>query len=304
MSLLPQYYGASFGDLPLIVVSFRSNGGRDVAIQSPSRGDAHTLHDRGKVLRSTSCELVFAGADGQYVAAFRAFKAAAEDGTPKAFVHPLDGVYMARVSSLDYSADANEEAIRCSVTFLEEQEQQVQIAVEMGAPNASGPEAVGVAVLASAAALDGIASALTPQQVTATQTALAQTADTVNAWSLADALDTHQVFLGVATLTATLDNQIDALEQTLDPNQWQAYKALVMLRFEVTRAGEAATQAVQRMFDFHVTADLPLTTICAEVFGADKAIAMAEMVASINRIATPGAVPAGTILKMPTEASA
>lgn len=301
--LLEQYYGAAFGDQPLLVVSFRSSGGRDVAVQSPSRGDAHTLHDRGLVLRSTTCELVFTGPDAKYVEAFRAFKALAESGTPRPFVHPLDGVYMARVSSFEYSADAQAMAITCSVTFLEEQEQQVQIAVEMGTPSAAGPEAVGVALRAASAAIDAVANQVARATVGSATNALAQVDTTVTGWSLAEVLDTHAVFLGLATLTGKLDDAIDTLEQTLDPNQWEAYKALVMLRFEVTRAGAAATQAVQRMFDFEVTADLPLATICAEVFGAERALEMADLVASINRIANPGAVPAGTVLKMPTVVS-
>jgi hypothetical protein len=286
------YFEASFNGHRLAVKSFRSNGGRDIVIQSPSRGNSHTLNDRGAAVRDTVCEIIFSKAPGQanHVERFLAFKADCSSGVPFLFVHPVDGSYLARVGPLPYFADGSDLSINCSATFIEDQAAENIAAISLSVPSVAGADSVlaasnGASLAATSA---GLATLAAPKAA-----ALADD------WATRDELDPHQVFLDVAGSVAELDGEIRSLEAATDPYQWEYYKSLILVQHEIVKAGSAATQAVARMIEFVVDADQPLRVICANFYGAALAAEKAIEVGNINRIRTPACVPRGTVIKLP-----
>ncbi len=287
------YFEASFGGIPLRIGNISTERGRDIAVQSPAYGDKHTLTDRGLRQRSTSCELLFVDVPGQnsYTDRYEAFVRLAESNEPALFSHPIDGQYRARCSNVDAEASADELSIRVSCTFLREDAPQVVFPVAAGVSTSAGPEAVSVA------------AGLVDEQLAAVGLASTVSAEAfaiVDAWHEAgEELDAQRVYLEVATLTELIDTMIADYELAQDLTRYQAYEAVIRLRYQIVRVAEMFTSATATVFDLHVEVAQPVLRICSEVYGAALAVELAEQVTHLNRLRTPSLVPRGTTLKMP-----
>lgn len=291
------YFDASYGGIDLLISSIDTEGGRDIAVQSPSRGDRHVLQDRGRKLRSANVSILFIDQPGlaPYLDRYDQFRALVDAGDSQIFSHPLDGSYQARASELRVSADSGTGQVSCTCTIIAENEPKTVFPLGAGVSAAAGLEAV---TTASAAADTSLADAGLSSPVPSS--CLAAITKWTNA---ADELDTQEVFLGVASLTQQISDATDALDLASDFRRWNAYQSMINLMYQVVRAGEALTAASAQLFDLTVAHALPLRAICAEVYGGALAADKAAQVARINRIRTPGRVPAGTILKMPSRSS-
>ena len=104
----------------------------------------------------------------------------------------------------------------------------------------------------------------------------------------------------VASVTEQIDIAIAELELKSDLSLWPVFRELILLRYEITRAGQAFTADTATLFDVYVEQPRPLLAICAEIYGASQARDLAEQVRRLNRVRTPGRIPAGTTLKMPS----
>lgn len=295
------YFAASYGGIPMLVSSVQTERGRDIAIQSPALGNQHTLSDRGERLLAARMEILFCDQPGQahYLDRYKAFKALF-DGQPRILSHPLDGSYSAIASDMTVTSDAGEICVKVSCTFLRESPPQRVFPAEAGSSSVAGLEATATAAAAAKLSLSELAELL--EDSPSTTAALAVPGEAlaqVTAWSEADDLDSQEVFLGVATLTTQIDAAIATLELKSDLSRWPAYKAMILLRYTIVRAGQAFTADSRAMFDLYVETPRPLLTICAEIYGARRARELADRVARGNRLRTPGLVPAGTTLKMP-----
>lgn len=284
------YFTAQFGDQRLLISDISTERGRDIAIHSPSQGDEHTLSDRGKKVRRTTCEILFVDQSGldPYTDRYAAFVQLCEATDPQVFSHPLDGSYLARAEGLTPSASSDAGCIKCSCTFIRDAEPQQVFDVAAGGASIAGVESVEVAVTQTNDALEAIGEASS-----APGTCLA----TVTAWTEAEDLDSQEVFLGVASLVEQLDAAVNELELASDLSRWEAYKQFVLLRYQVVQVAELLTTAAETLFDVYVDSPRPLRVICAEIYGAAAAEERAEEVTNRNRVRTPGRVPAGTTLK-------
>jgi hypothetical protein len=289
----PFLMAAQWGGIPLMIEDFDSDGGRDVVVQSPTRGNRHTLQDRGTRLLRTSTRIAFYDQPDlePFTDRARAFLALAAKEETQVFVHPIHGSYRAKATDVSHSASADARAIMVSCVFLADEEPQSVSTVGAGVSPFAGPEEVG----AAAAQAD---AALTDQGLTSD--APASCLATVTAWSQAETLDSRQVYLEVASLTDTINADIDSFEMLTDLDRWELYKAYIGLSSAVVRAAEASTSESDRVFDLDVIAPVPLRTLCAQVYGGAAAEDRSRQVAQINRLRTPGLVPAGTRLKMPS----
>lgn len=288
----PFMFPASFGGVSMLLSSMSGRGGRDVVVQSPSRGDAHFLQDRGRRHRELDCELLFVDEPGKAPPdeRFREFKQLVDKGGAEILSHPLEGSYRARASNFEYEVDSDTLEIRASCTFLADGEPQAVFRSGAGAAPSAGVEEVGATVAATDEALtaEGLASTVTGDCLS-----------TVTAWSQAENPSSRAIYLEAGSLAERLDAEIKAFELATDLSRAPLYRQYITLRYQITRAAEAVTSEEDRVFDLVVTEAIPALLLCSQVYGAAEAEDRARQVANLNRLRTPGRISPGTSLKMP-----
>lgn len=287
------HFEASFGGIPLLLGSIETEDGRDIAVQSPSRGDRHYLQDRGARLGKAECEILFVDQPGlaPYLDRFLEFRALVARGEPQIFVHPLYRTsYLARAEAAPNSAEAAAQRVRCRCTFLPEDQPQPATPAGAGVAPIAGAESVAVAAAAADAAL--AATGLSSSAPSDAREFFATSSNSPD-------LDPQAMITGVATLTGRINDAIAELDLASSLDRWPAYQAMVGLLAAVRLAGEAATSDFQQLITVRPDRARALLSICAETYGPDRAVEMADRVARINRVRTPNRVPAGTTLKMP-----
>lgn len=289
------FFSARYGNVDLLISELTTMEGRDIVVQSPARGDEHKLSDRGrKHVRSTATVLFIKQPNlGPYTERFDLFRTVVLFGEPQIFNHTVLGQFRARISDFEHRANADEKTIVVSCTILSETEPQLVFPTGAGVSSASGLEAVSNA----ADTADGKLAELgladpTPAACTAA----------VTSWSGTpiDDLDASQVYGQVATLTGQISTAIDTLELRTDVGNWQAYRSMISLSYQLRRAGEAFTREATRLVDITITSPQPLRAICAALYGPALAEDRARQVAKLNRIRRPGLVPPGSY-KMPAQ---
>jgi hypothetical protein len=230
----PFMFPVTYGGISLLVASFSGQGGRDVAVQAPSRGDNHVLQDRGRRLRSLRCELRFVDEPGKEAphVRFRRFEQLADDAIAQVFSSPVHGSYLARVTEFEFSGDADARAIAASCTFLAESEPRTVFPSGAGSAPTAGVEEVGATV---AATDDALAAADLTSSVTG------DCLSTVTAWTQADSPSARAVYLEAASLAQRIDEEMDAFELATDLDRWELYRSYIMLRYQVSRAAMAVT---------------------------------------------------------------
>lgn len=292
------YFSASFGDVPMLVTSISTEAGRDVAVQSPAMGDRHTLSDRGQRLRRSTCQVLFCDQPGfaPYLERYDRFRALFESPDPQLLTHPLDGTYRALGESLQIEATSDELCVRVTCTFLAHDPPPAVFPVTSGSVAPSGLESVDTAIADLVVELE---SAELSSNVTTD--ALEQ----VTEWTDAapGSIDPQEVILEAATLATQIDDEIQRLKLTTDNSRWPAYRAMIVLRYEIVRAAQAVTADSDAIFEIFVEEPRPILAICAEIYGARDARERAATVTKLNRLRTPGRVPRGTTLKMPRVAA-
>jgi hypothetical protein len=301
------YYARTFGGIPMLIADISTDRGRDVAIQSPAIGDRHTVRDRGRKQISTRVSIIFCDQPGlaPYTDRSDEFIALAESGEAQILSHPFHGSSRVLAGELEVVGESSAREIRASCVFHEVDPPTNVLPVAGGTNPAAGVESVAVAAAAASTALVeiGIPGDIDEEDERAdgiVHADLAAVADTIATWRDAgDELDSQQVFLEVVEATAAVDAFAAELELAQDITRWQAYRDVMLLRYEIVRAGEAFTAAARSTFDVFVDAPRPVLAICAEIYGAAAARGRAIEIAKNNRLRTPGLVPAGTTLKMP-----
>lgn len=288
------YFNSSFGGIDLLIIKISTKSGRDIAVLSPSRGDTHTLQDRGRKHLHSSATVLFIDQPGRdpYLNRFDAVRTMAIGGGAQIFSHPILGSYRARIEDFDFDANASELSVEVSCTILGEDEPQLVFPASAGTSSGAGVEAVTIAGGAADTQLAaiGLSTPVTAAAVTA-----------VTAWDAAEVLDSSTVFSAVATLTGQINTAVDTFELVTDISRWQAYRAMIGLSFALKRAAEAATQDAQNVISVYVPAPTPMLALCARLYGSALAQDRADAGTRLNRLRRPGRVEAGTTLKMPAD---
>lgn len=299
---MPDYVAANYGGVDLLVSTIETQVGRDVVTQSPFRGDKHVNQDLGLKQKVAQVTVLFCDQPGKADWMLRAkqFLEATESDAPTVFTHPILGTYTARITDVSLIAEA-QFSIEFRARILAEDEPQVTFQASAGVSAGAGVESVTVAStnVTNASALASLTAA---ENSIASAVATASIA-IVAGWSAVDAqlLDAQQVFLEVASLTNQIDSAIESLSLEGDLALWPVYQAMILLRFACVRAAEAVTSTALNVFDLVVTQPRPLLAICAEIYGPALAEQRWSDVTQLNRIRTPGLVPSGTTLKMPSD---
>jgi hypothetical protein len=288
----PFMFAATYGGVPLLMASLSGEGGRDVVVQSPSRGDVHTLQDRGRRLRSVRCELRFVDEPGKAAphVRFQQFEQLASEALPHVFSSPIHGSYLAVVTDFQFGANADARELTASCTFLPKSEPRTVFPAGAGSAPTAGVEEVGATVAATddALAAAGLTSSVTGPCLS-----------TVTAWTQAETPSARAVYLEAASLAQRIDEEMDEFELATDLDRWELYRSYITLRYQVSRAAMAVTSEAERVFDLVVREPIPARLLCAQVYGAAAAEERARQVVELNRLRTPGRIPPGTTLKMP-----
>ncbi len=279
------WFDASFGNIPIRVSSITTDDGRDIVVQTPARGSKHFNQDRGQKVGRVEAEIVFVDEPGarDFRVRFAEFRDLIQLGEPSIFSHPLLGSYLARCEGGSHTVDARR-MISFSVSFIpEDQPESVSKAIAGVAPVA-GVQSLQVAAQEADDALSeqGLSSS-------APSDALAR----VNGWNDArDAgeLDSQDVIVGVESAVSDINQAIGDLELASQVERWPAYAALVHLAYTVRRVADQFTSSSDRMTPLTVAEPEPLLSICARVYGAERAVDMSDVVARRNRIRTPGLI--------------
>lgn len=280
------WFDASFDDFRLRVTQITTEDGRDIVVQTPSRGSKHFNQDRGAKVGRVNAEIFFITEAGgkDFRDLFDEFRKLISDGKPKVFSHPLLGSYMARCEGGSHTIDARN-MITYSASFIPEDEPQVVSSI-LSNPS---PAATVQALQISAQGADDALAA-----VGLSSSAPSNTLARVDVWTSSDELDSQDVIIGVQSAVAEINQQIDDLQLASQVERWPAYAAMVGVAYTVSRVADALTTTSDRMIPVTVSAPEPLLSICARIYGADRASDMADKVARRNRIRTPGLVPIGT----------
>lgn len=300
------YFDARFGDQPLLVSRIETDDGRDIAVQSPARGNRHYLQDRGAKIGRIDTEILFVEQPGRasYLDRFAAFRALIAQGAPQLFTHPLPsiGSFRARAEGGRHTLNADEKKVTFQCSFLPEDEPQPATPVGAGVAPVAGVNAVSVAVDDVKAQLTASDIATLQAQVPTTDPTRTWLDDLVDFFSVAaDTVDTdtQKVMSGVATFNGYVTTAVDELDLAADINRWDAYVAFIALGSTVTLAGQALTADAEHLISLRVETPRPLLSICAEVYGPADAVDRTQAVTKLNRIRTPNRIPAGTTIKLP-----
>lgn len=295
MPTSPHYFAASYGGIDLLIAEISTEGGRDITVHSPSRGNYHALQDRGEKHEISNATIRFVDQPSVklgYVERFKGFRDLVRPGGTSVFTHPILGAYRAQISNMSHRLVAEDRSIEVTCTILPEEEAQQVFPVGSGVSSSVGLEAV-------TAAADNVTEKLSPPGLTSPLPADAIAI--ASAWADTDELDAAAVNGAVATFAGRISGAVETFELTKDLSRWEAYRALILLGYQVRRAGEAAITTVATFIDVTIGAPQPLRAICARIYGPALAEARTEQVAKANRLRTPGLVRAGTVLKMPAE---
>lgn len=285
------YFEASFGGVSMHVGSINTTRGRDIAIQSPTSGDNHSLTDRGKKVVSSTWEILFVDRPNlaPYLERYEQFRNLVESGEVQILSHKLDGTYPARAADLQVSSDSNRLDVRCTCTFHQESRAPAVLPVEAGTSSYAGTESVTAHASSMKAVLADLGLA---------SSAPADAEAAVARWEEGET-DSNDVLLEVTTVTQKIDSAIAELELATDLDRWEAYRAMVELRYAIVRAGEAFTSAAATVFTVFIDKARPVRVLVAEALGVDDLEENVATTIAMNRLRTPARVPAGTSLLLP-----
>jgi hypothetical protein len=285
------YTQAKLGDLYILVTEVSTAIGRDVAVQSPETGGVHASFDRGQQHGVSNVEILFCDQPGMapYLTRFDTFKAMLAKTSSYVFTHPILGSGRVKVENASAQAASGESCVRVTCAFVPDEEPKMVTPVSAGVVPTVGADAV----VASASVVNTLLGSIGLSNLAASATLAASTAQ---GWANAVDLDTAQVLLEASNRVTEIDNTISQLGPSLD--NWEAFRALILLRYSVGKAAESFTSDTEMTFTLYVDKARPLLVICSELYGAADAPDRAEKAAKRNRVRTPGRVPAGTNLIM------
>lgn len=103
MNTVTAVFTASYAAVALEVQSIRTDFSRRVDRYRPERGDGAETFDRGKVERVDSLDVILPGAPDQVRRAIEDLREIHESGAVRIFSHPVDGVWRARLGTLNLS---------------------------------------------------------------------------------------------------------------------------------------------------------------------------------------------------------
>jgi prophage DNA circulation protein len=305
-------YEASYGLLPLDVLTSRDSFRRALARHAPPGRDGEIVDDMGGEARVCTCRILFFARPAtdptdpdeaaNHVKRAEAFINSAQSGYAQAFVHPLFGSFPAMVESIEVQANSEQrDQIVVDCTFVEQGLDPEPLRVEVTQQIEGGSAAVDVqAELARTAAAE---AGLEADDLAVLEVTITSVGDEVDRWETDPDLTARDVTVGLQRLTTQISDTVAALELTADIERQPIYRALAGLNYQVRKTATRARRDSPALISITVQVTQPLATILVDVYGAQGANDNRDEVLRLNPIDDPGAVEAGTVLSVPTPAT-
>lgn len=294
---------ASFGGVRIDVESSEDTADRAVvAFKAPHVDGARTV-DMGAEPRITSLRIVFCPTsdptDDPYER-FLNFKLLVDQGDAQELIHPLTGVYLARVEKHSFSASHEEDAVRVSATFIEEGE-PVTLFLQ---PTAGTPLLAGVAaVQAAAAAVDAALATVNAATGGTRASAIGQTANARASSWLTDG-DLRRVNMELVAFNTELDGEMSRLNVATDVACWPIVQTMTNLGYALSQCARAIAATTPRRFQITVAQPASLLALIVAAYGsAAQALDRYDQILALNDVPNPALIPAGTVLAAPSPPS-
>ncbi len=278
----------------LDAVQETQDAGRDLAVHEPVYGDGGMALDRGPRLRRTRLRIEWLARDSaDDVLARRNEFLSVVDGQRHLYQSPLDGTWFAVVNDVHHSLEAG--IATSDVDLMEDQRDQSNDVVSSaaGVLARAGAQSVSVAAIEVSALLAEMGE---PVAVADNAVSLAES------WELAtqaDTLSARDVYADLQAQTTAIDGEARRLNVSENLDRYRLHIALYILSHELRRAAETATADTAHTFEVRVLETTSLLALCDAIYGGSNAIDRYRQVRALQRIDTPLAIPAGTVLLAP-----
>ncbi len=286
-------FEARFAGVPLDVVNFSGERGRDVVAWRPARGDGAQLSDRGRRERrdTLTVQIVHRGGHDDPAARRDALLELNGSGESRMFVHPIEGFWKAKLAGFSNALGAGSDVWTMELvedTPATRETTAREIAASFETVIVLADEVDKAAAEMERAGEDGMPSSAEARQLAAS-------------WddAVPSQLSIDEQARQLEAFQAAQDLVGRALEVRNTAASYRAYLAHLELRGEMWRYAEAVRRAAPRAFDLEILVPLPLRVLCTRLYGAAEAAARMAEALELNAIKTPLRIGAGTKLRMP-----
>lgn len=280
-------HDAAFGGMALNVLTTSDDFSHPLVVSEYYGVDGAKVVDVGRGPRSTDVEIIF------ITDSIRSMKAFLDlcDGTPRQFIHPLTGSYVALPRNIHAAAGArNRDEVRLAVTFVEHSLDIAPIAVA-GDPSGDAESARAI-VQAEAVEMDVVLES-DPDKGTIIE-------DSASLFDWLESANATQraVNLRVGALVNRIEDEITRLELLSDVRNYPLFISLRRLQASARRLGEHVVSTAEQITTFVVTSPTSLAAIMTELYGARAVTERHAQTQELNDIANPARIEAGTVLRV------
>lgn len=281
-------FESAWGKTKLHLASISTVDGRDLVVTPYTRGNVADLDDRGEPPKEARCELLF----DRFIDDERSPEEQLEDfllikaqGKSQIFVHPFYGGYFAKLGAFEHTINAG--FITATCTFYADEE-----------VNVFSVDPIGVSLDIATDSIDQNAAELTAQldDVEFTSTIPADAVTAGNA--IDESTSPRDALVELSRLSDRMWDEIDATKLAFDIETWPAMRAYVMLGEAMRAATDRSMGDAGSFMSLRVDSPTSLRRLVADIYGGDQAEERYTEALSLNDIRTPGAIPAGTQLRL------
>lgn len=305
-------YPATFGGIPIDVLSTRDSFRRSLVPFGPPGRDGAIVQDMGADARVTTARFFFFERDGDpaipadqrdHVRRCREFLALANSGKAQEFVHPIFGSFPAMVEVADVETVAEErDQITVDVTILEQGINPRPLTAQIADPTDGAQAAVAAqAQIARDQAAAGVdEGTLTEEDGDLVTTVCDDAEATVVSWSADPDITPRDVTAALQRLSTVINGAINELELAASPDNYELFRAMQLMHFQVRRAANFARQDAPALISVTVAAATPLRCVLADIYGATDHDRHYDEAIRMNEIDDPTLLAAGSRLALPT----
>jgi hypothetical protein len=282
-------FESSWGKIRLHLSSISTTDGRDVVITPFTRGNVPDLDDRGEPPKEVRCALLF----DHFIGDTDTPESRLEDllllkskGKPQIFVHPFYGGYFAYLAAFDWTIDEHS-VISATATFIASEE-----------VNVFSVDPVGVSLDVTTDLIDQNAAEVVSQLADVEDASALPAQATAMSSALAQATNARDGLADLSQLSDRMWDEIDQKKLAFDVATWPAMRAYVMLNEAMRAATDRSMGDAGSFMNVRIDSPTTLLRLMADIYGADQAVERRDEAMSLNDIRTPGAIPAGTQLRL------
>lgn len=279
-------FDASFGGVPLQIVSWSEDLSWDIVQWRPARGRGAQMQARGKNPRQYTLAVVLTGTADEVTAGRDTLNALADTGAARNFVHPVDGPIVCRLVEFSSEVTASEVTYRMTLVedtnFAAKLETQDRTSLQDVTAAGDAYDATVPLVLDADGTLPDASSAVTAAQSWNTSTPTREEIE--------------------ADMGPVREEHAAARESLRSASSLEAYQALIALNDlagTLQRYAFNVARAANRVTSLQLDSPVPLMVLLAEFYGADAAYRVKDTVVKLNSIKDPLRLAAGTVIKLP-----